>query len=384
MKNERKTPSFIIRPTFYQQVLVTWQNFEKLEGLIRNLIINNVEEYKVLSLVKEALLPVLEDVTFTVKYDSIKKKHILYLSPDGVPPMALPLFHFASQIPNQLKEKWEVIVGLPPSEPDKDGCFNIEGIKINLDDIQFSIVHDDELRGSYFIAYIGNLLENLNYGQKWLFISRVVQAALGEARFIRFVGALELVDDEILEQNRFTWSEVKQYLLLKAGGEDAWKEASSLDYLQTNFRSVARKAGQVQSGDIVRREEVTEFMTCMPMFDIMYIEREPELIHLFFAKGIVPGFLVVDMIDEEKMEQTMRQLFGSIPKGIYLPIGYGDKESRHYFDIIVYDIDMLFSVITEKASAINNIKSIYFKTFDYKIEPICLVQNNKNKEDENE
>lgn len=360
--------TYIENKPFSELVELTWQNFMENVPKIEELIKADALVEDVLLLVAESLKPAFEDVTFRVAKAKDSEKMCLYLSPNGITPFAIEQVYFKKQAPKEFLEKWEIYIGLPADENDNELEANL-----NPKDLKYKIVYNDDnaIRVKVYCEAIGGY----DYGMLWSAVANNIRKYLGEVHYIEYMQGFELLTELVDDEAYFSYDELKEFLILDAGGEQAWNKHNSLEDVIFLMHEYKRNThDKIATDDIILRETANDILTMMPAFEAMYLQKESFLMEAFRKKGIVPGFIVIEKEEYNSVIEIINSMVKIANKPFtktFMQLGLA-KGERLYLDFIVWDIDKFLKVVREKLGELKSVKTAYFQPFNYLLKPICL------------
>lgn len=365
--------NYIDGKSFKDRVRETWDNFKSNASKIEDLISKDAPVEEIVSITVEALKPAFNDVTFRVEEDKENKKMRLYLSPNGITPFALEQIYFKKQAPKALLNKWEFKIGLPKVNEDK----SIEKDKLAPNNLKYKIEFNQNDVMNIKV-YVENK-QNSDFSIIWNEVANNLREVLGEVHYIEFLQGFELLADDIEDDQVFNYEELIDFLVLSSGGEDIWQETDSLEKVILQMREYNRVKQDAIPGDTeILRESVNSVLTCMPAFEAMYLQDEPFLLEVFRKKGIVPGFLVIELkegVEQVAILPTMMKIAKDPYTDTYMQIGLA-KGERLYLDFVVWDIENFLNELEEKLKNIDTVKTAYFQPFNCNLTAVCLKKSN--------
>ena len=353
---------------FRVRVEECWKEFEIIESKIRDAIDNNNSKETFL-LIGDVLNLAFNDISFDA--GKTKDKYILVLSPQGDKTSVYTLQYFAKHCPESLKEIWTIKVGRNASNVES---INFGGSEISLDEIVFSVLHDE---GNHpILAIYSEKLIPLLVSEPtitYMLMESILYKVIGELATLVIIDKV-LISNEVPE-DAITLTELGDYL--EAFG--VIKNMSLESYISTVFTEYTQDP--VENRDANWRYDIVAGTTGAETLIDEYNQGSSYTMDILNSDGIVAGFLCLPIEaftrENDKLnlvafiEELKNNIRDSLGEDYVTFIGEAGGLYTIYIDFIAWDLPPLVAAIREYLAE-KNISDAVFQTFRQNANSISL------------
>lgn len=354
-----------------------WAAFLAGEGELRTLMEQKdraaVSE-QLVARCSELLSPAFANPAFELGFNG--KKYELILSPEGDRTRMFQLAYFQKRAPEELLDRWNILVGRTRSAR---FVLKMFGQEIALSDVQVWV---EKLEGGgvelrlYCEKLLPVLREDENKAYNMIYI--LLDQALGELAAMRYVDGLELLaeskPDGFIPLN---W--LAGYLASEVDPE-GWEQASNPELASQRY--TAYQGDPVDGGDWTPRQDVYAGITCCTPLIRCYFQGEDSLVDQLHRDGVVAGFFYypLDGVDKkavldlrDQLEETIEAKAG---EDAVLFTGGATGVDNGYLDFIAWDLKAVLDAAAE-AFAAAPVAWAGFHTFRLSARGVALKRSEK-------
>ncbi len=282
---------------FRQRTAEAWQVFAEEESALRELIDNNKDNDRGEELVEkcnEILKTAFSDIAFELGHNG--DKYELILSSEGDRTQLFELVYFKRQMPEELGERWNILIGRQPSDKPQ---IVVNGVRLSGDDVSVLVEKHgkDNIGLTLYCEKLADseLLENQT---EWM-LTLLVDQALGEIPATRYIDSFDVANE--LLGDAITLSELPARL--KQMGLDLDIDAEKYLDLYTGYEAKPDDSPEADP----RLDVMAGSTNCMSLLSA-YLNNDDEDIDKLHNDGIAAGFICYPL-DSFKGKDRSDQIF---------------------------------------------------------------------------
>ena len=227
-----------------------------------------------------ALKTALRDTSFELGFNG--EKYELILSPEGLRSHLFPLVYFQKQVPESVREHWNIWVGRQPCEGFELRAGDIE---VRAEDVQMWVeeTENQQVNLVLFCEKLTPLLKE-DTDRVWWALSMLVDQTIGEVSAIAFVAGFD-VYAQPKDEPAMLLSQLPE--LLQSMGLTLWRDGS--DYLENSY--LAYELEPVKDPEADWRLDVYTGVCRLPVLINDYLTARSDMVDEYHKDGIAAGFL---------------------------------------------------------------------------------------------
>lgn len=343
---------------FPKMVEASWTNFAKHEAKLRQMLDEKQDQEEILRFTEQALRPIMHDAYFQVGKDG--DRYNLIFATDSSRASILEYLYFEKNVPAELKENWNIHCGAPQVTDIENRSLVVNGIEIRLADLQYKFEKTEKKEIEVQI-YHEEMAKSMPIGMQMQAVSVLTKQLFGEARFLRFVSFIKVLDKA--EEGLMNPSDFLDLMRLNIG-EEQWDNTNDFSYLwQDNFDLVREPNGH-ELENWYPRKDITALHTIMPELVKSYDMYDDRIMNYYHRHGIVPGFLIMTTADKNlgEFEESFKELVKDIPQDLFNYLGFGVGH-YYYVDLLMWDMTTVLTLIEKALKDNDHFKLVSFSTF---------------------
>lgn len=347
-------PNF--KRSFKKRVSECWDSFIQNEIHLRELMDQKNEQgigEKLIQKCNEILSIAFEDVSFELGYNG--KSYDLILTPEGDQIMLYKLVYFQQQMPSDMLNNWNIIVG---REASKGFSLRAFDKNISAEDVQVwaQIADKDnptQVDLEFYCEKLVHMLEE-DEGRLWWIIANLVDQSIGEIVAMKVIQGFQILK-EPKEEKGILLSDLN----VELENLDITLSNDAKQFIERNYSAYQMKP--VDSKDADLRFDVYTGVTRCPSLINEYLCNESNIVDTLHQDGAFAGFFyypLANFENEESSEEYSKKIldFRDMLEEKMLEkagservtfLGGATGISYGYLDFIAWDIRELCAIAQE-------------------------------------
>lgn len=362
-----------IKP-FRARTQEAWAAFLAGEGELRALMDQPDREAvseELVSRCSELLSPAFANPAFELGHNG--EKYELILVPEGDRSRMFQMAYFRKQVPKELLNRWNILVGRTRS---KNFALRMGGQEVSLEDVQVwaEKTEDSGVGLRLYCEKLAPLMEE-HEDQVYSMIYILLDQALGELAAMRYVDYLDILDAPA-EGESMPLDRLAQFIETEVDPE-GWSRANDPELAGERYTAYQGEPSQEEDWPL-RRDVYAGVTCCVPLLKC-YLQGDDYYMNRLHRDGVVPGFFYypLDGIDKKDILDLRDQLEQAIEarcgEGIVTFTGGATGTALGYLDFIAWDLKTLLDSAVEVFAGAPAAWAA-FHTFRYNVSGISLKQ----------
>lgn len=333
------------RKPFRLRTAEAWAAFLAGEGELRAMLDREDRAAVSEALVERCaglLSPAFAEPAFELGYNG--EKYELILSPEGDRSRLFQLAYFRRQVPRQLLERWNVLVGRTRSQ-----SFGLQmfGREVTLEDVRVWAEKTED--GGVGLGLYCQKLAGQPEAEGRCILYNLLDQALGELAAMRYVDYLDVLEAP-KEGTSIPLSELAAFVEREVDPE-GWARSGDPEGACQRWTAYRGEPSQEEDFDL-RRDVYAGTTCCVPLINA-YFKGDDYYMDRLYQDGVVPGFFYYpldgvaqkDILDlRDKIEQS---ILGRCGEGVVTFTGGATGTGLGYLDFIAWDLKVLLDTAVE-------------------------------------